>query len=363
MTPSRLPAPSTAGVELYRALFDQSPLMLFVVSPEGTVLRVNAQGAEELGYRSDELLGGSVLGVFLAEDHPTVLQHIASCFDGHPERQSWELRKIRKDGTVLWVREYARAMKDDDGAPVVLISCENVTERKRAEIQLRQTADQLHGLAMHLQSVREEERRRIARELHDELGQMLTGLKMDLSWLGSRLTGSAAKKSLGELLERTQAMSQLVDESMVAIHRLVAELRPAILDQLGLVDALEWLTQDFQRRSGIACAFVSSLPRVSMDPTWTTALFRIVQESLTNVARHSGATRAKVRLDEAGDELCLIVEDNGKGIESEDGSATTSFGLQGMREHTIQLGGTIAIEGRPGRGTTITVRIPRPPAE
>jgi PAS domain S-box-containing protein len=360
---SRPPAATPSGMELYRALFDQSPLMCFVVNPAGTVLRVNAQGAEELGYRPEELLGQSVLGVFPAEEHAVVLRHVASCLDDHAIPQSWELRKIRKDGSLLWVREFARGMKDEDGRPVVLISCENITERKRAEHQLRQTADQLRALSMHLQSVREEERTRIARELHDELGQRLTGLKMELSWLGSRLSRGGTKKSPDALLERTLAMSDLVDQSMVEIHRLVAELRPAILDQLGLVDALEWLAQDFARRSGIACEFVSALPRTRMDRNWTTAVFRIVQESLTNVARHSGATRARVHLDEAGDELCLVIEDNGRGIAHESTSSPTSFGLQGMKEHTIQLGGDIRIHGRPGQGTTITVRIPRPPVE
>ncbi len=357
------PAATAASAEQYRVLFEQSPLMCFVVNPEGTVLRVNAQGAEELGYRPDELVGQSVLRVFLAEDHPHVLRHIASCLDDHAVPQSWELRKIRKDGSLLWVQEFARAMKDAHGNPVVLISCENITERKRAENRLRQTAEQLRALSMHLQSVREEERTRIARELHDELGQMLTGLKMDLSWLGGRLSEGGALESPEALLERTLAMTQLVDESIVAIRRLVAELRPAILDQLGLVDALEWLAQDFQQRSGIECEFVSALPRLGMERNWTTAVFRIVQEALTNVARHSGATRAAVHLDQDAGGLRLVVEDNGKGISAEGISSPTSFGLQGMRERAIQLGGAITLKGRPGLGTTITVRIPGPPGD
>jgi PAS domain S-box-containing protein len=352
----------TGGEEQYRALFEQSPLMCFVVDPVGAVLRVNTQGAQELGYTPEELLDRSVLGVFLPEDHTLVLRHINACLSDHAVPQSWELRKIRKDGTILWVREFARAMKDARGEPVVLISCENITERKRAEAELRQTAEQLRALSLHLQSVREEERTRIARELHDELGQMLTGLKMNLSWLSGRLTGADVVEAPDALLERAIDMSRLVDESIVAIRRLVAELRPAILDQLGLIDALEWLAQDFQQRAGITCGFASSLPRARMDRAWTTAIFRIVQEALTNVARHAGATRATVHLEEEGGGVRLVVEDNGRGISREGLSSPRSFGLQGMKERVAQMRGTITITGRAGHGTRIVVRIPRPTA-
>ena len=357
----QLPAVDAAGTELYRALFEQSPLMCFVVDPAGTVVRVNAQGAKELGCEREELLGQSVLGVFLPEDHAVVLRHIKGCLDNPTTAQSWELRKKRRDGSQLWVREFARAMRNPDGSPVVLISCENVTERKRAENDLRQTADQLRALAAHLQSVREEERTRIARELHDELGQMLISLKIKLRCVADRLPATSMDGAQAlPARQQIHALCAHLDDSLNAIRRLVAELRPAILDQLGLDDALESLARDYAESAGIRCEFVASFPSLHMTANQTTALYRIVQESLTNVVRHSGAKRAGVRLDRDGDELRLVVEDDGKGIEPDCITSPTSYGIQGMREHAIQLGGTLRIEGQPGRGTTLTVRIPQP---
>ncbi len=231
-------------------------------------------------------------------------------------------------------------------------------ERHRAERRLRQSTEQLRALTGHLETVREEERTRIARELHDELGQMITGLKMDVSWLNRRLGDARQADDLSPLLTKTQSMTALIDETLVALRRLIAELRPAVLDHLGLVAALEWQAEEFHRRTGLVCYFVGSVKQVTLDSAGTTALFRIVQEALTNVMRHAKATRVTIRLEEEREVLRLAVEDDGRGITDTEAAGRSSFGILGLRERVALLGGRMTLHGRPGQGTTLTAHIP-----
>ncbi len=233
-------------------------------------------------------------------------------------------------------------------------------ERHRVENQLRQSSEQLRALAAHLQTVREEERTRIARELHDELGQKLTGFKMDASWLSKRLSDSQTVQDTMPLLTKTRAMTALIDETIVGLRRLISELRPAVLDHLGLIAALQWQAEEFHRRTGIACFFESPLEKVELGPTGATAIFRIVQEALTNVGRHAQATEVTIRLDEEGQELRLTVEDNGKGITESETTGRSSFGILGLRERVVLLKGRMTLHGRPGQGTTLAAHIPFP---
>jgi signal transduction histidine kinase len=231
-------------------------------------------------------------------------------------------------------------------------------ERHRGERRLRQSTEQLRALTGHLETVREEERTRIARELHDELGQMLTGLKMDVSWVSKRLGDASQIENTSPLLEKTRSMTALIDRTIVAVRRLISELRPAVLDHLGLVAALEWQTEKFQQRTGIRCEFVCPLKKVTLSSAGTTALFRIVQEALTNVTRHAKATKVTIRLEQESDALRLAVEDNGKGITEQKVAGLSSFGLIGLRERVALLGGKMVLHGRPGQGTTLTAHIP-----
>ena len=226
-------------------------------------------------------------------------------------------------------------------------------ERKRAEEQLRNSRGQLRALASHLQSVREEERTLVAREIHDELGQELTGLKMDLSWLDKRLP--AGHESL---VEKVESMSRLVDTTIQSVRRISTKLRPGVLDDLGLVAAIEWQAQDFQNRTGIECEFHSSLGELDIDRNRSTTIFRILQETLTNVARHAGASLVTIFLTEEAGDIVLIVEDNGRGIKDLEISDSKSLGLLGMRERALAFGGEVKIAGVPGKKTTVTLRIP-----
>jgi signal transduction histidine kinase len=237
-------------------------------------------------------------------------------------------------------------------------------ERQEAEQELRTSREQLRALAAHLLSVREEERKLIAREIHDQLGQSLTGFKMDLAWIRHRLQPNSEGFARRPLLDKINEMGALIDGSADLIRKLCTELRPGILDDLGLIPAVEWQAREFQKRTGIECALKLDVMELNLDPERSTALFRIFQEILTNVARHAGAGRVEAHLRRTGDEVILEVLDNGKGIEPSKLSGEKSLGLLGMRERALLFGGQVFIQGRKGGGTTVTVTIPllQPPA-
>jgi signal transduction histidine kinase len=224
----------------------------------------------------------------------------------------------------------------------------NILERQRS-------LDQLRALAARLQSVREEERTRVAREIHDELGQALTAIKFEFTSLLQNLPSE--EELVGR---RSQAILKLLNEAFQSVRRIGTELRPAMLDDLGLVASIEWLAEEFGARRGIKVQL--SLPDVDLvlDQERATALFRILQETLTNVARHANATQVTVRLAEEDGGLLLEVRDNGKGIGEEQlSNGTKSLGILGMRERVLLLGGALTISGAPGTGTTVSVLIPR----
>jgi signal transduction histidine kinase len=228
------------------------------------------------------------------------------------------------------------------------------SQRRRAEEQLRQSHQQLRALSVYLQSVREEERTRIAREVHDELGQALTGCKLDLSWIANRLP-----RELKPLLDKARQLSEHIDSTIQTVRRISSELRPGVLDYLGLAAALEWQANEFQNRTGIRCDVHASLREPVLAQELNTTLFRIFQETLTNIIRHAGATRVAVNLKEADGKIFLQVKDNGRGISDAEQTSPGSMGLLGMRERAALLGGDFKITNPPrARGTQVTVSIP-----
>jgi len=270
-------------------------------------------------------------------------------------------RIIRPDGAIRLIFARGAASADEAGQPVRLFgTAQDITERRRAEDELARSHEQLRALAARLESVREEERTHLSREIHDELGQVLTGLKMDLAWLDRRLpeAGDSAVTDgdAAPLHAKIASMSQQLDATIHAVRKIATDLRPGVLDSFGLKAAIEWQTQEFQKRAGIRCACVCQIEDETLDPQRSTAVFRILQEALTNVARHAGATRVNVTLKERAGHLILVVRDNGRGIVMHDRVQTQSLGLVGMQERALLLGGDLKIKG--GKGTTVTVRLP-----
>lgn len=233
------------------------------------------------------------------------------------------------------------------------VYAKNITERIQAEQELRRSREQLRDLADHLQSVREEERTSIAREMHDELGQNLTGLKMGIVWLAKRMPTDEKP-----VLDEMKAISALIDVTVKIVQRISAELRPGLLDNLGLVAAMEWQAREFEKRTGITCRLNAYPEEIVVHDKLATAIFRIFQESLTNVARHAEATSVAVRLKERSGILKLMVTDNGKGISKAKISDSKSFGLIGMRERVYPWGGKVKIKGLTDKGTTVLISIP-----
>jgi len=234
----------------------------------------------------------------------------------------------------------------------------DISERKRAEKELKQSQDKLRALAAHIQSVREDERSLISREIHDGLGGVLTGLKFELNVMESILSEPQRAGDTELMLKKVRSMTELVVSTMKEVQRIALILRPPVLDDLGFTEAIRWLTQDFQERTEISCRVSLNVTNAELDRDRSTAVFRILQEALTNVARHSGAKLVLIDLRREKDNLILEVKDNGKGATMKKLSDIKSLGLIGMRERAHVFGGEVDIASQRGKGTLVRVKIP-----
>ena len=334
------------------------PVAVGVIDEKNSTKLLNNQFVKELGYTVDDIKDFDSWFEQLFPD-PTLR---------HKARSNWlkatsttsdsDLRSLPKewlirckDGTDRDVE--VRVAKAGDR---FVVTFNDVTYRKRGEEALKASREQLRELAARLQEAREEERAFIAREIHDELGQLLTGLKIDLKWFEKRLPQDAANSKV--LREKMASILELVDETIRAMRRVATQFRPGVLDTLGLIAAIEWQAEEFASRTGINCEFVDPMPQQLTGLDCETALFRIFQESLTNVARHSEATKVKISLSPQNGTLVLRVSDNGRGITEKEIRDPHSIGLLGMRERAYIFGGEVSVTGSPGHGTTVTARIP-----
>lgn len=254
-----------------------------------------------------------------------------------------------------WFTLYATRLQFGGGGAVV--AHQDITARKIAEDAMRESERQLRALTARLEIVREEERARISREVHDQLGQALTGLKMSVSWLRRKLD-AVTEESVAPLRERCSSMSTLIDETIQHVRKISSDLRPGVLDDLGLAAALEWQAGEFEKQSGIRCILdtTSGVPGV-IDRQRATAVFRMFQETLTNVARHSRASVVRVTLGAVNGRLSLEVRDNGRGITASEVEGSRSLGLLGMRERAAQVSGQVTVSGQPGTGTIVRIEV------
>ena len=233
-----------------------------------------------------------------------------------------------------------------------------IAERKRAEEKLKATTEQLRALSAKLESAKEDEAARIAREIHDELGSGLSALKWDLELIERDFIQPDGDERLSKLRPKVTAMKGVIDGTINAIRRISAELRPSALDDLGLVAAIRWHAQQFEQRTGIVAQFDSSLESIDLNQHQSTAVFRIFEEAMTNVMRHAQATQVDIKLEKENGELLLTIRDNGRGTIEADKSARPSLGLLGMRERASLIGARVDISSSEGKGTVVTVRVP-----
>ena len=335
-------------------IFEHAEWGIAVGSIDGEYLEtMNPAFARMHGYTVEELAGRPVLDVFAPPVRGDLPAHIQAA--NEKSHHAFESEHIRKDGATFPVLVDITTVKDQDGTLLYrIVNVQDITRRRQAEQALAQSREQLRALTAYWQNAIEAERAYIAREIHDEFGQYMTALKMDLTWLVKRLPEGDEK------VERIHGMNTLVDDSITMMRRIATQLRPNLLDDLGLNAALEWQAKEFSRHSGISCKL--SLPKhdLSLDPDLCTSLFRIFQETLTNVSRHAQATRVEVSLKQKEQAMILTIHDNGRGISENELEGTRSLGLLGLRERAAQWGGETNIHGIAGRGTTVTVRIPLP---
>jgi len=343
-----------------QSILDSMPDAVIVVDAEGKVVLFNPAAEQIHGIGPADANSGETTeryGLFLPNmvtPYPADALPLARVLRGEMADGVEMFARLPHAPQGVWLSANVRPLKSDGGnlqGGVAVIR--DITASKRAEQELRRSREQLRNLSTYLESVREEERTHIAREIHDELAQTLTALKMDLSWLGKRLP-----ENQEPLLKRIQSMFQLIDMTIQTVQRISAELRPGLLDDIGLSAAIEWEIEQFRERTGIACELIFSPEDIVIDRERSTAIFRIFQETMTNIARHAGATKVKISLTRRTQKLKLKIRDNGKGIASEQISDAHSFGLLGMRERVYPWHGKVRIVGRQGKGTIVFVSLP-----
>ena len=345
-------AAKLANTELTQ-IFETAADAMRVVDREFNVLRVNETFSALSGMPREEIIGKKCFDVLhgpLCETPNCPLVRIL----GNEDRVEIDSEKMRRDGKKVPCIITATPFRGPDGNLIGIVEdFKDISDRKRSEKEIMESRGKLRNLAAHLQVIREEERERIAHEIHDELGQALTALKMDVHWIRRKLP-----EAEDSLVEKTITMSTLIDRTVQSVKRIISELRPRLLDDFGLSAAIEWQADEFVKRTGIQCDIELGPEDIILDEARSVAIFRIFQETLTNITRHADATRVRVILKKNTTAVEMRVSDNGKGLWKKRLSGLQSFGIIGMRERAYSFGGNLVITGTRGEGTTVAVTIP-----
>lgn len=336
--------------EKYRSIFDNSCVAILLTTPDGGILSANDFACKMFGRTEEEICQVGRQGLADLSD-PRLLKVLEE--RNTLGKVTGVFRLMRKNGTKFEAEVSSAIFTDKEGNKKTSMIIHDLTDQKEAEEQLKAVGEQMRALASHIQTVREEERAFIAREMHDELGQILSSLKMNLILLHRQTEDWKNDFNIDKVNKEIKSMNGMVDRAVTRVRKLITQLRPELLDKLGLIPALEWYVDEFSRDSKIQCQFQNEFDELQLDSNTELTVFRIVQESLTNISKHSGASLAFVRLFKNYDKIVLEISDNGKGIELNDLTGTKSFGLLGMKERAHIIGGDLNFSGVPGQGTIV----------
>jgi two-component system sensor histidine kinase UhpB len=340
-----------------RFIIDTIPTMVWSLQADGTLEFVNQRWMDYTGLSLEEVTKDSTRPMH-PEDTPRVMEKwLPDLAAGRPSEDEMRLR--RADGEYRWFLVRTAPLRDESGKIIKWYGVStDIDARKRAEGQLTATTEQLRALSASLRSAREQESTRIAREIHDELGGALTTLRWDLEEIADIVSDAKDSAQLGALRKRIDAMVTLTEATLDTVRRLASELRPIALDELGLVEAIEWHARQFESRTGIVVQYECALDKVELNNEQSIAVFRILQEALTNILRHAQANRVAITMRQGDGEYLLTINDNGRGIREGEKSGAHSLGLLGMRERAHLIGAKIDITGLEGKGTLVAVSIP-----
>lgn len=335
----------------FRSLAAAAPVGIFSTDARGTLAFANRRAFDIAGIAPSEALEQALIARLHGEDRERVVgAWQAALAQNLPFRS--ELRLVQADGTVVWVLVQAVPEVGSRGAIRGWVgTLTDITERKRTELELEDTSRQLRRLTAHIESVREEESARMAREVHDQLGSTLTMVKLGLATALEKIDEEQP------LHERLTSLLGLTEGALQTVKKVSSALRPAMLDTLGLVATIKWHAEEFTRLTGVRAEL--HLPEyIRLSSQRATAVFRIIQEALTNVARHSGATRVAIHVRKSRGELLVKIGDDGVGMRGNGEAGAGTFGLLGMRERALYLGGELVIETGTAPGTTVVLRLP-----
>jgi PAS domain S-box-containing protein len=343
-------------IRLFQQATDSSNEAIGFANLDKRIIYVNSSFEKMFGYTKDELIGKKIEIVYPEDSNNKLQQAISKTLNG-----GWigELTGKRKDGTLFPISVSSSRILNEKGSIIARMAYHrDITEIKRAEEKMIEYTEQLRSLSDHLATIREEERLNLSREIHDGFGSSLTGLKMELMMHKRQILDCQGTDIKQELLENIQSMSDMIDSTIGLMRKLATELRPGILDELGLVEAIRWYINETEKKSNIKFRF-SVFPRnIITDAKLATTLFRIFQEILTNITRHSKATEVTVFLKKQNNLITFLIRDNGIGIKDEELKSKKSLGILGMQERATIFGGKLEIEGIEGKGTVVKVEIP-----
>ncbi len=341
------------GIKDFRRYLEKHPEIVKECVALVKVLDTNKATLDQYCARNKENIITDLRNIFTEETYKSFIEDMVAIAQGKTFVKFQSPARTLTDDKVDRIMRWAVLPGYEDTYSKVLVSEIDITEQKRMLYELEKSHKLLRNLSAHLESVTEEERKSVSREIHDEFGQFLTALRMDISWLNKRINPEDL-----EVVKRVESMAHLTSEMIQSVKRISSHLRPSIIDDLGLAAAIEWQLDDFQKRTGIACSVHIEPEDIIIGTNISITVYRILQEALTNIARHTKASKVRVSLKKETDKLVLTVQDNGTGITEQKIRDSKSLGLLGMQERAHHIGGTVKINGKSGNGTMVRVSVP-----